>query len=252
MPGQVEHHYPANQTVGRWDHWTLRTVDERYERRRKLLNGHKQSTEKVVNTSSIRKHANHAEKLLLACRPAPPKEVFWFGFRWFNKREGADPLHLSCSQLLSLPRCSNFMVKREREREGGIGCRLCSSRVCGMGDSFLSWVARTLQRVPEVNKYKHDPEAFTQGLLWSNGSLFESTGLYGRSSLRELQLGSRGSFAACSSYSRFMVLLYYDGLLILFTVFICCWVQSQCNHVGYWTQCMEGDKGTGNMDWYGW
>lgn len=82
-----------------------------------------------------------------------------------------------------------------------------------MGDSFLSWVARTLQCVPEVNKYKHDPEAFTQGLLWSNGSLFESTGLYGRSSLRELQLGSGGSFAACSSYSRFMVLLYYDGLL---------------------------------------
>ena len=88
-----------------------------------------------------------------------------------------------------------------------------------MGDSFLSWVARTLQCVPEVNKYKHDPEAFTQGLLWSNGSLFESTGLYGRSSLRELQLGSRGSFAACSSYSRFMVLLYYDGLLIYSLLF---------------------------------
>jgi glutamine cyclotransferase len=32
----------------------------------------------------------------------------------------------------------------------------------------------------------HDPEAFTQGLLIDNGSLFESTGLNGRSSLREV------------------------------------------------------------------
>ena len=32
----------------------------------------------------------------------------------------------------------------------------------------------------------HDPGAFTQGLLLSNGSLFESTGLNGRSSLREV------------------------------------------------------------------
>lgn len=32
----------------------------------------------------------------------------------------------------------------------------------------------------------HDPTAFTQGLLLSDGSLFESTGLNGRSSLREV------------------------------------------------------------------
>jgi glutaminyl-peptide cyclotransferase len=32
----------------------------------------------------------------------------------------------------------------------------------------------------------HDPGAFTQGLLLHKGSLFESTGLYGRSSLREV------------------------------------------------------------------
>jgi len=32
----------------------------------------------------------------------------------------------------------------------------------------------------------HDTAAFTQGLLWLNGSLFESTGLYGKSSLREV------------------------------------------------------------------
>jgi glutamine cyclotransferase len=33
----------------------------------------------------------------------------------------------------------------------------------------------------------HDPEAYTQGLLWHDGRLFESTGLYGHSSLREVK-----------------------------------------------------------------
>ena len=55
-------------------------------------------------------------------------------------------------------------------------------------------------RRPEVRRFQHDPNAFTQGLLWSNGSLFESTGLYGESTLRELQLGSNGSFAASSLF----------------------------------------------------
>lgn len=39
-----------------------------------------------------------------------------------------------------------------------------------------------------IQKYRHDPGAFTQGLLWLNDSIYESTGLYGRSSVRELQL----------------------------------------------------------------
>ena len=31
-----------------------------------------------------------------------------------------------------------------------------------------------------LNTYKHDRQAFTQGLLWDEGHLLESTGLYGR------------------------------------------------------------------------
>jgi glutaminyl-peptide cyclotransferase len=43
--------------------------------------------------------------------------------------------------------------------------------------------------IPEVLAvYPHDPEAFTQGLLLYDGSLYESTGLYGRSTLREVDL----------------------------------------------------------------
>ena len=34
--------------------------------------------------------------------------------------------------------------------------------------------------------FAHDPEAFTQGLLWYDGKLFESTGRRGRSELRQL------------------------------------------------------------------
>ena len=39
-----------------------------------------------------------------------------------------------------------------------------------------------------VNVYPHDREAFTQGLLFRDGVLYESTGQYGRSSLRKVQL----------------------------------------------------------------
>ncbi|KAM7266492.1 hypothetical protein ACFE04_004389 [Oxalis oulophora] len=40
-----------------------------------------------------------------------------------------------------------------------------------------------------VNEFPHDPHAFTQGLLYAgNDTLFESTGLYGRSSVRKVDL----------------------------------------------------------------
>ena len=36
--------------------------------------------------------------------------------------------------------------------------------------------------------YPHDPTAFTQGLAYASGQLFEGTGNYGRSSLRRVDL----------------------------------------------------------------
>ena len=39
-----------------------------------------------------------------------------------------------------------------------------------------------------VHTYPHDPNAFTQGLIYVDGHLYESTGLNGRSSLRMLDL----------------------------------------------------------------
>ncbi len=42
--------------------------------------------------------------------------------------------------------------------------------------------------VKVVTQYPHDSGAFTQGLLLADGQLYESTGLVGRSSLREVRL----------------------------------------------------------------
>jgi glutamine cyclotransferase len=39
-----------------------------------------------------------------------------------------------------------------------------------------------------VNVYPHDKDAFTQGLVFANGVLYESTGLYGKSTLRRVEL----------------------------------------------------------------
>ncbi|MBL7048392.1 MAG: glutaminyl-peptide cyclotransferase [Nitrospira sp.] len=41
-----------------------------------------------------------------------------------------------------------------------------------------------------INTYPHDPEAFTQGLVYEDGLLYESTGRYGYSSLRKTDIQS--------------------------------------------------------------
>lgn len=39
-----------------------------------------------------------------------------------------------------------------------------------------------------VQEFPHDPMAFTQGLAWHKGNVYEGTGLYGQSSLRRVDL----------------------------------------------------------------
>lgn len=43
-------------------------------------------------------------------------------------------------------------------------------------------------RVRVLAKYPHSREAFTQGLLWHEGAMYESTGRYGKSELRKVRL----------------------------------------------------------------
>lgn len=49
-------------------------------------------------------------------------------------------------------------------------------------DHPVRFTARILQ------EYPHDPQAFTQGLAWYQGKVYEGTGLYGHSSLRRVDL----------------------------------------------------------------
>jgi len=60
-----------------------------------------------------------------------------------------------------------------------------------------------------VNVYPHDRDAFTQGLLYRDGVLYESTGLNGRSSLRKVQLETGKVLQQISVDSRY----FAEGLV---------------------------------------
>jgi glutaminyl-peptide cyclotransferase len=57
--------------------------------------------------------------------------------------------------------------------------------------ALSSQPAKPLQlEVKVLESYRHDPEASTQGLIWLDGYLYESTGHYARSTLRRVNLES--------------------------------------------------------------
>lgn len=60
----------------------------------------------------------------------------------------------------------------------------CLSPQAANGNTPLALVPEVLAVLP------HDPSAYTQGLLFYNGHLYESTGLYGRSELRRVDPAS--------------------------------------------------------------
>ena len=52
--------------------------------------------------------------------------------------------------------------------------------IATVGDARSPWAIK--------NTYPHDHNAFTQGLVWHGRFLYESTGLYGQSSVRRVEL----------------------------------------------------------------
>lgn len=50
--------------------------------------------------------------------------------------------------------------------------------------------APPVARARIVRRFPHDPDAFTQGLCWRDGRLYESSGGFGRSQVREVELES--------------------------------------------------------------
>ena len=74
----------------------------------------------------------------------------------------------------------NFLPKRTRRP---LLILLCSFFACHV-------FAQTNYTYRVVHTYPHDSNAFTQGIIYLNGHLYESTGIQGRSSLREEDLES--------------------------------------------------------------
>src|SRR4030043_835907 len=70
-----------------------------------------------------------------------------------------------------------------------------------------------------VKRYPHDPQAFTQGLVYHQGFLYESTGQYGHSSVRKVDLET-GSILKSRELSPFFFgggLAIYDRKLVPWT-----------------------------------
>lgn len=68
------------------------------------------------------------------------------------------------------------------------GCELERAPICGPAP--LDGEGLRAQTVAVVAEHPHDAEAFTQGLLYAHGALYESTGLYGASTVRRVDLPS--------------------------------------------------------------
>lgn len=70
---------------------------------------------------------------------------------------------------------------------GALACALASCNT-----SSATMAAPRAQRVPYqvLATYPHDPAAYTEGLVWVDGQLYESTGLRGVSTLRRVDLSS--------------------------------------------------------------
>ena len=85
-----------------------------------------------------------------------------------HRRREAPCCNLRCPQATSIVRILAFTA-----------CLLSSVSLCAEAPRIEYWIAA---------EYPHDPRAFTQGLVFDRGDLYESTGLRGGSSLRKVEL----------------------------------------------------------------
>lgn len=60
--------------------------------------------------------------------------------------------------------------------------------IAGVAPELLAQGRASVDTFRVVESYPHDAAAYTQGLIYRDGFLFESTGLYGRSTLRKVKL----------------------------------------------------------------
>lgn len=90
-----------------------------------------------------------------------------------NRRENLVPglLVLLCFSLFLFSSCSETQNSRSNP-----------DKVVGLAEKKTS---ESQHSFTVLNSFPHDPTAFTQGLVYRDGFLYESTGLYGKSSIRK-------------------------------------------------------------------
>jgi glutamine cyclotransferase len=81
------------------------------------------------------------------------------------------------------------MLGRRMLRRGILGVCLLSAAVCLAGRANAQHAGHT-DGYQIVRVYPHDPDAFTQGLVYVDGHLYESTGRNGKSSIRIVDLAT--------------------------------------------------------------
>ena len=96
------------------------------------------------------------------------------------------------ASLLLLPVCGQSVARGRQVPAPGYTAASIDGGG-GSGAPRRATVVRPSPPVPTdsfdvINSWPHDPAAFTQGLIYYHGRLYESTGLYGASSLREVEL----------------------------------------------------------------
>ena len=87
----------------------------------------------------------------------------------------------------------------------GAACQPTPAHPSIEAGSIAEWVPEIVERIP------HDPTAWTQGLVLDGNRLFESTGRYGESALRELDRDS----GAVIEETRLEPTLYGEGLALV-------------------------------------
>ncbi len=81
------------------------------------------------------------------------------------------------------------MVPR-RFREWNVKIGIAPVLICALLGGNAVQAAIPVYTYVVKNTYPHDPEAFTQGLYFKDGYLFESTGMHGQSSVRKVELAT--------------------------------------------------------------
>ena len=81
-----------------------------------------------------------------------------------------------------------FLIFGQGPRSPGSGIYPETCSPCASAALIPDTGSAPRYKVKIVGTFPHDPDAFTEGLVFSDGFMYESTGLNGKSSLRKIEL----------------------------------------------------------------